>query len=101
METESKELKRHCKAIKGLITEGEFGEYEEAELEKLLESTPGIEKVQSGDAILDTLFNAASEKMSDDGDKQILEKLKKMVKFYEHEVKEPISKHQRVLFFPK
>ena len=100
MEAEDKQLKKHCKGIKEFVTEGEFGEYNEEEFEKLLESTPHINKVHGGDAILNTLFSAASEKMTDEGDKKVLEKLLKMVKFYEHEVKEPISKHQKVLFFP-
>ena len=100
MEAENKALTKHCKTIKTFVSEGEFGEYDEKEFETLIEATPALNKVAGGDAILNTLFAAASEKMTDEGDKQVLDKLLKMVKFYEHEVKEPVSKHQRVLFFP-
>ena len=96
----NKDLEEHWEKIKEEITKSSFGDVNQDKYEDLLESTPFSNKVWSGDQILDTLFTTASEKMKDDDDKEILEKLRNLVKIYEHEMKDPRPKYQQALFFP-
>mmetsp|Transcript_23999 Transcript_23999/g.27661 ORF Transcript_23999/g.27661 Transcript_23999/m.27661 type:complete len:104 (-) Transcript_23999:475-786(-) len=100
MEHKKTHLEEHCEKLKELVSHGEFGAVNEDKFDELMETTPCINKVWAGDAVLDTLFATAEEKMKDDEDKQVLEKLKALVKRYEHEMKDPCSVHQKALFFP-
>jgi cardiolipin hydrolase len=100
MEHSNEELENHCNKIKEFVEDGEFGEVNTDNFEELLDQTPHKNKVWAGDAVLSTLFDSAKEKMSDDGDKEILAKLLELVKIHEREVKCPASITQDVLFFP-
>jgi cardiolipin hydrolase len=100
MEHTNKVLEEHCEKVKDFVNDGEFGEVDEEAFEKILEATPHKNRQWAGDAVLATLFEAAKEKMSDDGDKDILDKLQGLVKAYEHELKDPVPATQDCLFFP-
>jgi cardiolipin hydrolase len=100
MDHSNKELEEHCEKLKEFVNKGDFGDVNELAYEKLLEATPHTNRQWSGDAVLATLFEAAKEKMTDDGDKDILDKLQGLVKTYEHELKDPVPLVQDALFFP-
>lgn len=100
MEHSNPELEEHCQKVKDLVAGGEFGDVDQDAYEQLLHQTPHKNKLWAGDAVLDSLFEAAKEKLGEDADKEILDKLKGLVKTYEHELKEPVSIYQDAIFFP-
>ncbi|CAI2378006.1 unnamed protein product [Moneuplotes crassus] len=100
MEHKNEKLDLFCSALKEYVSGEEFGDVDQEKYEEMFEHVPYKNRQWAGDAILDTLFEAAGEKMTDDGDKEILEKLKGLVKTYEHEAKDPASSVQETLFFP-
>lgn len=98
MEHSNPELEEHVGKIKDVIEESSLqinNEYEE-----LLEKTPFKNKEFAGDAVLETLFDVAKDKLSTDDDKKVLGKLLELVKAHEHEVKNPAPMYKDVLFFP-
>ena len=100
MEHKNPKLEEHCEQIAELVNAGDFGEVDEEAFDDLLDKTPYKNRQWAGDAILDTLFESAKGKMGDDGDKEVLDQLKKLVLRYEHEAKDPASIYQDTLFFP-
>lgn len=100
MEHSNPKLVAHCTKVKELVEAGEFGAVNQKDFGKLLAKTPYKNKAWAGDAVLETLFEVAKSKMSDDGDKEILDKLLGLVKIHEKEVKVPAPLYQEALFFP-
>lgn len=100
MEHKNKALDEHCDKLKDFVSEGDFGEVDQKAYTKLLKDTPFKNKEWAGDALIKTLFEAAKEKMGDDGDKEILDKLQGLVLTYEHELTDPAPVVQDALFFP-
>ncbi|CAI2378808.1 unnamed protein product [Moneuplotes crassus] len=96
----NEKLRTYCIALKEFVCEDDFGNVDQAKYEQLIASVPFKNKQWAGDAILDTLFDSADERMTDDGDKKILEKLKGLVKSYELCAKDPSSLVHETLFFP-
>lgn len=100
MDHSNPDLDAHCEKVKEFVNEGEFGEVEEEAFDELLQATPHKNRQWAGDAVLRTLFDAAKEKMADDGDKEILDKLFGLVKNTEHELRDPAPVTQDAIFFP-
>ena len=100
MEHSNPKLDLFCSALKEYVGGDEFGDVDKDKFEDMVGEVPFKNRQWAGDAILDTLFESASERMSDDGDKEILEKLKGLVRSYEHSAKDPATSVQETLFFP-